>query len=449
MSSTARAWHDLPMEFRDALLSLGVAVAAGALIGAEREQSKLSPSHAEGPGGAPVSKAPHDFGGIRTFPLIALGGGLAALLVPVIGPWVLVVALGGLSALLSIAYFRTSASGEPGLTTEAAALLTFLLGAMSAMPGWLPGTQRYLLVASCSAIVMALLALKRPLHGFAAQVNADDVYAAAKFILLGLVVLPVLPDRTVGPLDVLNPQKIGIMIVLVAGVSFAGYVAARITGSRRGLILTGILGGFASSTAVTLTFSGRAKEQPALVELCAIAILAGCATMFVRILLIVAAVDRPLLPMLVVPLGSMAVAGFVTAGLVYRSSIKREGGHGEIALKNPFYLAQSIKFGLVYAAVLIVAKAAQTYLGQKGVLAGNVLAGVAEIDAITLSLTELHEGGMSAATAATGITLAAVTNTLVKATIAFVLGGRALGKKVGAALLVTLATGAASLLFVR
>jgi uncharacterized membrane protein (DUF4010 family) len=437
------------MEFRDALLSLGVAAAAGALIGAEREQSKLAQAHGEGAPEGPLSKAPHDFGGIRTFPLLALGGALSAMLVPVVGAWVLGVALASVAALLTVAYFRTSASGDRGLTTEAAALLTFLLGAMAAMPGWLPGTQRYLLVASSAAIVMALLALKRPLHGFAAQMNADDVYATAKFIILALVVLPVLPDRALGPLDVLNPQKIGIMIVLVAAVSFAGYVAARVTGSRRGLFLTGILGGFASSTAVTLTFSGRAKEQPGLMEVCAIAIVAACSTMFVRILLIVAAVDRPLLPMLALPLGAMALSGFAAAAMLYRSSIKREASHGEVPLKNPFYLAQSLKFGLVYAVVLVVAKAAQLYLGQVGVLAGSVIAGLTEIDAITLSLTELHARGMSAETAALGIALASVTNTLVKAAIAVVLGGRALGKLVGLGLLVTLVAGAASLLLMR
>ncbi|MFO0761787.1 MAG: MgtC/SapB family protein [Byssovorax sp.] len=436
------------MEFRDALLSLGVAVAAGALIGAEREQSKLAAPNAAGESGTPSTRTPHDFGGIRTFPLIALAGGLSALLIPVVGAWVLGVALAGLAALLSIAYFRTSANGEPGLTTEAAAVLTFLLGAMAAMPGWLPGAQRYLLVASCSAIIMALLALKRPLHGFAAKISADDVYATAKFVLLVLVVLPILPDRTVGPLDVLNPQKIGIMIVLVAAVSFVGYVAARVTGSRRGLFLTGILGGFASSTAVTLTFSGRAKEQPSLVELCSIAILAGSATMFVRILLIVAAVDRPLLVLLSLPLGLMAAGGFGAAALVYRSSIKHDA-HEEVPLKNPFYLAQSIKFGLAYAVILVIAKAAQLYLGQTGVLAGSVVAGLAEVDAITLSLTELHQGGMSADTAAIGITLAAVTNTLVKTALAFVLGGRALGKRVGLGLAAALLCGAATLVIHR
>ena len=142
--------------------------------------------------------------------------------------------------------------------------------------------------------------------------------------------------RALGPLDVLNPQKIGIMIVLVAAVSFAGYVAARVTGSRRGLFLTGILGGFASSTAVTLTFSGRAKEQPGLMEVCAIAIVAACSTMFVRILLIVAAVDRPLLPMLALPLGAMAVAA---GGLMVGAQVIGEGRRRLAAAWLAFVLA--------------------------------------------------------------------------------------------------------------
>jgi uncharacterized membrane protein (DUF4010 family) len=248
---------------------------------------------------------------------------------------------------------------------------------------------------------------------------------------------------------VLNPRKIGLMIVLVAGVSFAGYVASRVTGNRRGLLVTGLLGGLASSTAVTLTFSGRAKESPSLVSLCAIAIMAACSTMFLRMLVIVAAVDRPLLPMLALPLGAMAVAGFASAALLYRSASKHVENGKEVPLQNPFALAQAIKFGLIYAAVSFVAKAAQIYLGSKGVLASSVLAGLTDVDAIMLSLMDLHKEGMSAETAATGIALAATTNTLVKAGMALVLGGAALGKRVGLGLLVALAAGGLTLLVLR
>src|SRR5690606_16895127 len=128
----------------------------------------------------------------------------------------------------------------------------------------LEDVQRYLLVAAIASATMALLALKRPLHGFIARVSPSDVYATAKFVILALVVIPLLPDRTYGPLDVLNPFKVGLMIALVAGVSFLGYVAARVFGGSRGMLATGLVGGLISSTAVTLTFAGRTKEEPSI-----------------------------------------------------------------------------------------------------------------------------------------------------------------------------------------
>lgn len=435
------------MTLREALISLGVAVAAGALIGAEREQARFAPGAA--PGEAPPESLPHrDFGGIRTFPLIALVGAVAALSTIVAGPWALGAALAGVSALLVVSYVRTSIK-SPGLSTEVAAILTFLLGAMAALPDWLPGNQRYLVVASGAATVMALLALKRPLHGFAAKVSADDLYATAKFVLLALVVLPILPDATYGPLAVLNPRKIGIMVALVAGVSFAGYVAARVVGSRRGLLVTGLLGGLVSSTAVTLTFSGRAKELPSLVALSAIAILAACSTMFARVLVLVSAIDRPLLGGLVWPLGSMAVVGFGASLFLYRRCSAQPDGAEEVPLQNPFKLGQALKFGLIYAAVLFVAKGAQRYFGSSGVLISSVLAGLTDVDAITISLAELHRAGTSASIAAAGITLAVITNTLVKVGIAVSVGGRPLGKQVGAALGLALAAGGVALAISR
>src|SRR5262249_50719677 len=156
----------------------------------------------------------------------------------------------------------------------------------------LPTGPRYLLVGAIAAITMALLALKRPLHGFIARVSEDDVYATAKFVVLALVFIPVLPDSTYGPFDVVNPRKVGIFTALVAGLSFAGYVAVRLFGGWRGTILIGLFGGLASSTAVTLTFAGRAEEQKELVGLSAIAIATASATMFARMLVLVGVKDR-------------------------------------------------------------------------------------------------------------------------------------------------------------
>jgi len=264
--------------------------------------------------------------------------------------------------------------------------------------------------------------------------------------LLALVVIPLLPNRTFGPLDVINPFKVGLMIALIAGISFAGYVAARIVGSRRGLLVTGVLGGLVSSTAVTLTFAGRAKEAPALVPLSTVAILAASSMMFARVLAVVAVVDRPLLGAVALPLGVMAVAGFTIAALLLRDSAHKTDASGPVPLRNPFELKQAVQFGLLYGGVLFVAKAAQIYVGSGGLYASAVLAGLADVDAITLSLTELHGSGAEASVVATGITLAVVTNTLVKAGMAVVAGGWPLGRRVGAALLVVLVCGGIALL---
>lgn len=420
------------LTLREIFLSLGVALGAGALIGAERQQAQVASKRA-------------DFGGIRTFPLISLMGALGALTVPVAGIWVLVVLLAGLSALLAVAHGRQEAPEGPGLSTEIAALVAFSLGALAAMPQVLPVPERFLTVAAGAAVVMALLALKTPLHGFVAKVSSDDVYATVKFAILAVVVLPILPNRTFGPLAVLNPFKVGLMILLVAAVSFAGYVAVRVVGGQRGLLLTGLLGGLVSSTAVTLTFSGRAKREPELVPMFALAIVVASATMFARVIAIVALADRSLVQVLAWPMGAMSASGFgISLWLWWRQS-RRGPKSDSVPLRNPFELQQAIKFGLVYAVVLFVAKAAEQGFGARGVYASSIVGGIADVDAITLSLTELHRGGLAAKTAATGITLAATTNTVVKATIATVLGGRALGGRIGLIFLAVLSAGAVAL----
>lgn len=403
----------------DALTALSVAVAAGGLIGAEREQA-----HSGHPG--------NELGGIRTFPLLAVAGVIAALLTPSLGAWIVGALLAAVMVALGVA--QAKAKGDVGVSSEIAAIITYALGVLSATPSLMPDVPRYLLVAGTAATTMALLALKRPLHGFIAKVSTDDVFATVKFVLLAVVVLPLLPDRTFGPLDVLNPRKIGLMIALVAGVSFAGYVASRLIGSRRGLLVAGLIGGLVSSTALTLALSARAKEQPALTRLCGIGIVAGCATMFPRMLLIVAVVHYPLMLELAFPLGVMALVGFAGALFAY----KRGGAldsREDVTFRNPFELTQAVKFGLFYAAVLLVSRAAHDSLGASGTYASAAFAGLADVDAITLSLTELERTGAISHVAAPAITLAALVNTVVKAGLARFFGGRALAREVNPILL--------------
>lgn len=408
-------------------MSLSVALAAGLLIGAEREQAHKKT----------------DFGGVRTFPLIALLGALGALLAGH-GGIVLAVLLLGVIAMVGISQVRSS-HGDLGITSEVAAIVTFALGALAGSVELLPSPERLLLVVGLAAVTMTLLAVKHPLHGFIARVSRDDVYATAKFVVLALVALPLLPNRTYGPLDVLNPFKIGVFIVLVAGVSFAGYVAARLVGSGRGLLLVGLIGGLVSSTAVTVTLSRRAKGQPALVRVCTVAIVAACSTMFARVLVMVGIVDLPLLSTLGPALGAMACAGFGVALVMARGKGEKEKAAEAVPLRNPFELTSALAFGLLYAAILFVAKAAEKTIGPAGLYASSLVAGLADVDAITLSLTELHRGGTSSTVATVGILLAVGTNTLVKAGIATIAGGRALGLRVALAMLAVVVAGGVGL----
>jgi uncharacterized membrane protein (DUF4010 family) len=415
------------LNFARALTALAVAVAAGWLVGAEREQAHSTRDRG-------------DFGGVRAFPLLAIAGVVAALLRPALGTWIVVALLAAVVVTLGIS--QAKATGEDvGVTSELAAIVTFALGVTSATPELLPDPERYLLVAGVAASTMALLALKRTFHGFIARVSTDDVYATVKFVLLALVVLPLLPDRALGPFGALNPRKIGWMIALVAGVSFAGYVASRVVGTRLGLLVAGLVGGLVSSTALTVALSARAKAQPELTRLCGVGIVAASATLFPRVLLVAGVVHPPLVRELALPLGVMAAVSYGVAFWTFWRSRGADAGEG-VEYKNPFELGQALRFGVIYAVVIVLARTAHEYAGGAGVFASAAIAGLADVDAITLSLAELERTRAITDVAPRAIVLAALVNTLVKAGLARFLGGKALGRAVVPALVATTVLGA-------
>ena len=407
------------MSFEEIFLGFLIALAAGALVGLEREQSRL-------PGKKP------SLGGVRTFPLLALSGALSALLAHTMGVWPIVGTLLVVGVFLAVVRYQDFAGDPaPGITTEVAALITFLLGVLALLPGLPLATgQRYLLIIASAGVVMALLSFKDPLHEAVKRVSDDDLYATAKFLILVLVILPLLPDRTMGPLDVLNPFNVGLMIVLVASISFLGYIATRIAGEKRGLTVTGILGGLVSSTAVTVNLAGRVRDGTYPLPLAATTILAASATTCVRTFAIVGIVDSHLVPSLAPSVGAMMLAGYGAALALYVRSVRKAGEAGPIAHRNPFALLVAMQFGLLYAAVLFVTKAAQTFFGDQGLYVSSILAGMHDVDAIALSITRFHRDGLASAPAAAAITLAIMTNTIVKAGIATWLGGRDLGIRV-------------------
>ncbi len=418
------------MTFEESFLGFLIALAAGALIGLERQQD-LGMERKAG------------LGGVRTFPLIALAGAMSAFLSQALGVWPIIATLLILGALLAVSYDKEwNRKDHPGIITPLAALITFLLGVLALLPDLpLDAPHRYLLIVGSAGVVMALLSLKERLHHVVQQVSDDDIYATAKFVILALVVLPLLPNRTFGPLDVLNPFHTGIMVVLIAGISFLGYLCTRVIGPNKGLATTGIVGGFVSSTAVTMSMATQTGETPRLALPGAMAIVGASSTMFARMLIIVSLLQPDLFLMLLAPLGGMALTGYVMSYILYGKAQRAISDGPDISHRNPFELRPALGFGLLYAVVLLISKAAQTFLGNQGLYASSLVAGTTDVDAITLSMIRLQQDGLPAWTAATAITLAAITNTIVKMLLAGWFGGKRLIQYVAPGMITILATG--------
>ena len=340
------------MEPYEPHLAIATAIAVGLLIGLEREQA-----HPEG-------TKQGSFAGVRTYPIIALAGALATMLEPA-SMWLPLIALSGVIALVVVSYAADVRNGhERGATTEASVIVTYLLGALAASHGVIePMTTRFLLVAIVAVAVTFLLSAKTWLHGVAASVSREDFYATVKFLIVAVIVLPLLPHGAYGPLDAIEPFTIGLMVVMISGLSFVGYVAMHLFGASRGLLLGAAFGGLVSSTAVTISYARRAKVEPRLVPLAAAAIAIASTIMVGRVAVLVSIVNLDLLPHLAAPLIGAALGGIVTGVVVYRRG-NAEGVEGEMTVKNPFELGTAIRFGLLFGVILLATKAAKVYLGQ-------------------------------------------------------------------------------------
>jgi uncharacterized membrane protein (DUF4010 family) len=364
--------------------------------------------------------------GLRTFGLVGLLGGVWGLLAHELGPVLLGFAFLGLAGVVVLAHLQTvRREGDLGVTTAVAALVTFSLGGLTTLGFAVPA-------AASAVIVTILLGLKPVLHDWLRRISQDELAAVLKLALISVVILPVLPNRGFGPWDALNPYAIWWMVVLIAGISFVGYFAVRIAGPRRGLPLTGLLGGLASSTATTLSFSRIGRRQPNLHTLLAAGITLSAATMFPRMILEVAVVRPGLLPVVAPTLAAMTVLAYAGAWLVWRATGQSDGTGGDVALKNPFELGPALQFGLLLAGVLLLAEGARVWLGDAGIYLLSAASGLSDVDAITLSLARMTGEGLDAEVAARGIVLAAVVNTGVKAGLVAVVAGWRMGGRVAA-----------------
>jgi len=377
----------------------GISLLVGALVGLERERS--------------LPDSAKQFAGIRTFPMIGRSGFLSALLSHVISPWVIVALVVSFCALVITSYVFEAREGFFGATSEIAAVTVFLLGALIY---W----EFYSVAIAAGVIITLFLSIKSPLQRFIGKVQEEDIYATLKFAIISAIILPVLPNQTFGPLDVLNPRQIWYMVVLIAGIGFLGYILVKILGSEKGISLTGLLGGLVSSTAVTLSFSQKSRTAPELGKTFASAIILACSIMFPRILIEIAVVNSSLLSF-IWPYLAVLLASGAAAGIFLIIGARKQAGGG-VKLSNPFELMSAIKFGLIFAVILFVSKAAQTWFGDGGVYIAAALAGTTDVDAITLSMANLAKGAVSENVAAAAILIAVLVNTVVKAGIAIALG---------------------------
>ncbi|MEL6552531.1 MAG: MgtC/SapB family protein [Cyanobacteria bacterium J06621_11] len=397
---------------------LGVALAIGLIIGAERDwQNQQQDTN--------VSAA-----GVRSFGFVGLLGGIAMLLAlttPTAMPIVLSTLFLGFSLTVAVSYWLTvQAAKDFGMTTEIALLLTFCLGALS--------VSGYKAEAIAVAVVVAvMLGFKQEMHRSLRKLNRDELQATLQLLLIGIVALPLLPNQALGPWDAINPRIIGWLVVLIAATSYVGYFAVRLLGERTGLMLTALLGALVSSTAVTVSFAQMHKRKMGSAMLLGAGISLATATMALRLLIEISVVNPSLLRWLAPPIAGLALVPLVAAVITHQylsrttsyqpAALPSKQVKSTVKLKNPLDLKSALFYGGVFTLLFVLVQATEAWLGESGIYLLSGLSGITDVDAVSLSLAASARNGLSERVAVLGILLAVTVNTLVKAGLAIAIGG--------------------------
>ena len=407
----------------DLFTRLGVALAIGLMVGIERGwKARGVEDHRRA-------------AGFRTYGLAGLLGGVSGVLAPTFGgPFVGLVFIAFSAAFGAFHWIEAQIRGAASATSVVAGMLTFLLGALAAV-----GQVQAAIAAAVAMTV--LLALREPLHRWLAALTWEEIRAALILLVMSFLLLPLLPDRAVDPWGAVNLHEVWLLAIMIALISFAGYVAVRAFGDRLGILLTAAAGGLASSTAATLTFARLARGHPLAANLLAGGVLISGAVMLVRVGVIAGALNPGLIGVLWLPL---ALAALVQAGVALSLILAANRQRGDqptaqLAITNPLAVATSLRLAGFIVVVMLAVELVQRVWGGGGVLAVAALAGVADVDAITISIARAEA---VAALAAPAILLAVAVNTAAKAVMAAWLGGAAIGLRVALGSLAALVAGA-------
>jgi uncharacterized membrane protein (DUF4010 family) len=384
-------------------IRLGVAALAGLAVGLEREWS----GHASGPGAR--------FAGVRTFFLLGAIGGVIGWLSEA-GPIALAVGLLVVTGGLVVAAYLTAARRAPEAidgTTEAAAILVLAVGVLA-------GRGLLQLGSGLAAVTVLALGEKDAIRRFVARIEPTEMRAALQFAVLALVVLPLLPPGPFGPYDAIRPRMIWTVVLLFSGLNFAGYLARKTWGDARGYLVTGALGGLVSSTGVSLSFSRLSRRKPERVAALAFGVVAACTVLVPRVVAITAALNPGFFPRAALALAPMLAVGLL--GTTLGRPSETGAGEPEETPRNPLDLGQAIRMAIAFQLVLLVIESAQAWFGDRGVVAAAVLAGLTDVDALTMSMARTAIDPTRVTVAGQGLVAGVVANTILKTALVVVMG---------------------------
>jgi len=408
----------------DVALRLGVAALGGLAVGVEREWS------AKARGRAPR------FAGVRTFLLVGLVGGLAGEFFQSGIPAAGVSLVAGTCALIVCAYVLASRSGEVDGTTEVAAFVVLAAGVLA-------GIGRLDVASALAAVTALVLVEKSRIHSLVHRIQSEVIEAAARFAVLALVILPILPEGPFGPEPGFRPRELWALVLLFSALSFAGFLALRLAGPERGYGISGLLGGIVSSTLVTLNFSRESRRAPALGRAMALGVVAACTVLPVRVAVLTALI-RPSLAAATLPFLAFPFA----VGLLACFLMLRRGDPAPAEARtpgNPLRLLAAIQMATAFQVVLYLMSWVRDRFGSPGMFGSAALLGLTDVDALIYSLVKLGTDASLLPTAARALAVGVLANTLLKLVIALSLG-RGSFRKAGGLGLAALAVGSAAAL---
>ncbi len=410
-----------------AAINILIAALGGAAVGVERERS----GHASGPNA--------HFAGVRTFTLLGGLAGTAGWLWTINMQLPAVVLLAGATSLVIVAYAAVSQRELDG-TTEVAALVVLAAGVAA-------GTGHRGLSSGIIAVTTLILVEKSRMHAVVTSIDDAGLRAGLRFAVMAVVILPLLPKGPYGPWGGIRPQELWLMVLFFSGLSFAGYVARRLAGAERGYLVAGLLGGIISSTSVAFSFARASRDDRQSGVPLALGVIGACTVMYVRIMIATGVLN----PALATPLLPYVVAPFLVGILAIMLGMKGPQGesHPTQPPSNPLQFVTALQMAGIFQVVIFVVHVAHNMWGQTGVLMSGAVLGLADVDALVISMIKAAPAEVTLATAAGAIAIGALTNTLMKLALGLALGRAPFRRQLASGLVASAIASAVTIVWLR